>query len=382
LYVCIIEMSSFKPKTNKAIKCHENIAVTLDSKHSELMDEFMKDEQKTIPELELELKELIDKLNNGNSESQTEVFDRVSEIKNKIKSCKQRKKEYLLDNSKYIFDYFEEKKSIATNNSTITKNQMLKSFFKMDEPIVNENKKKKSNVVEKYLGNVDDAFLDVNAFVSQTDICSNCGKGELMELEDEGVLICSNCAKRTPYLIDNEKPSYKDAPKEVCFYAYKRINHFKEILTQFQGKETTQIPADVIENIKTQIKKERIELKTITNAKTKDILKRLGYNKYYEHIPFIKDKLGIRPPIMPQELEEKLCSLFADLQAPYSRFCPDDRVNFLNYYYTAYKLCELLDEREFLQHFSMLKDREKIIEQDAIWRNICEELNWEFIATI
>lgn len=370
-------MSLFKPKTNKAIKCHENIAVTLDSKHCEFMNEFRKDEQKTIPELELELKALIDKWNHDNT---IEVKDRISEIKLQIKICKQRKKAYLLDNSKYIFDYFEEKKSIATINSTVTKNQILKSFFKMDEPITEIPKK--SNTVEKYLGNVDDAFLDVNAFVCQTDICSNCGKGELMELEDEGVLICSNCAKRTPYLIDNEKPSYKDAPKEVCFYAYKRINHFKEILTQFQGKETTQIPKDIIENIKTQIKKERIDLKTITNAKTKDILKRLGYNKYYEHIPFIKDKLGIRPPVMPQELEEKLCNLFADLQAPYSRFCPDDRVNFLNYYYTAYKLCELLDEREFLQHFSMLKDREKIIEQDAIWRNICEELNWEFIATI
>ena len=32
-------------------------------------------------------------------------------------------------------------------------------------------------------------------------------------------------------------------------------------------------------------------LKQLTNSKAKDILKKLGYNKYYEHIPFIKDKL-------------------------------------------------------------------------------------------
>ena len=38
------------------------------------------------------------------------------------------------------------------------------------------------------------------------------------------------------YLIENEKPSYKEPPKEICFYAYKKINHFKEILAQFQGK--------------------------------------------------------------------------------------------------------------------------------------------------
>ena len=153
-------------------------------------------------------------------------------------------------------------------------------------------------------------------------------------------------------------------------------------MAQFQGKETTQIPPEVIENIKLQIKKERIQLDQITNIKTKEILKKLGYNKYYEHIPFIKDKLGIKPPVMSQELEETLCNLFVELQAPYSKFCPDDRVNFLNYYYTAYKLCELLGEAHYLSHFPMLKDRDKIVEQDSIWKKICKELDWEFIATI
>ena len=153
-------------------------------------------------------------------------------------------------------------------------------------------------------------------------------------------------------------------------------------MSQFQGKETTQIPIEVIENIKLQIKKERINTTQITNHKTKEILKKLGYNKYYEHIPFIKDKLGIKPPIMSPELEETLCNLFIELQAPYSKACPDDRVNFLNYYYTAYKLCELLGEIQYLQHFPMLKDREKRMEQDTIWKQICEELDWEFIPTI
>jgi len=54
----------------------------------------------------------------------------------------------------------------------------------------------------------------------------------------------------------------------------------------------------------------------------------------------------------------------------------------LNYYYTAYKLCELLDEKYYLPHFPMLKDRDKIVEQDVIWKKICKELDWEFIPTI
>ena len=64
--------------------------------------------------------------------------------------------------------------------------------------------------------------------------------------------MCNKCSEQQPYLIENEKPSYKEPPKEVCFYAYKRINHFREILAQLQAKETTQIPLEVINNIKLQ----------------------------------------------------------------------------------------------------------------------------------
>ena len=104
----------------------------------------------------------------------------------------------------------------------------------------------------------------MNSFICQTDVCQICHKGELIPLEDEGLLICNVCFRSIPYLIENEKPSYKEPPKEVCFYAYKRINHFKEILAQFQAKETTQIPEEVLENIKQQLNKERIPLSKFT----------------------------------------------------------------------------------------------------------------------
>jgi len=382
-------MPTFKPKSVKKIKYNKKSSITLDGKHKEFLNEFSKDENNTIPELQMEKQELKQKLATENTftlEQKLDYQDKINEITQNIKYLKNKKKEYFLDNSKFIFDYFENKKNISegSNNNISDKNKILNSFFKIKKEETSNllNQLKNNNIVQKYLSNIDDTFIDINSFICQSDICQFCHKGELIPLEDEGILICNECFRNIPYLIENEKPSYKEPPKEVCFYAYKRINHFKEILAQFQGKETTQIPNDVIENIKLQIKKERIELAQITNNKTKEILKKLGYNKYYEHIPFIKDKLGIKPPIMSQELEETLCNLFIELQSPYSKYCPDDRVNFLNYYYTAYKLCELLCEDQYLEHFPMLKDREKRIEQDTIWKQICEELDWEFIPTI
>ena len=384
-------MPSFKPKPSKKIKFNKKTTVTLDTKHKEFLNEFSKNENIILPELKLERFELREKLKRNDEkltiEQKLDIQDQINDITEKIRESNGKKKEYFLDNSQFIFNYFENKKNISAGNISQTetsKSKILNNFFKIqqDDTEVLKNQNKTNNIVQKYLSNIDDTFLDVNSFVFSTDICQVCHKGELIPLEDEGILVCNTCSRSVPYLIENEKPSYKEPPKEVCFYAYKRINHFKEILAQFQGKETTQIPPDVIENIKLQVKKERIELSQITNNKTKEILKKLGYNKYYEHIPFIKDKLGIKPPIMSPELEETLCNLFIELQSPYSKYCPDDRVNFLNYYYTAYKLCELLGEDKYLDFFPMLKDREKRIEQDTIWKKICEELDWEFMPTI
>jgi len=290
---------------------------------------------------------------------------------------KNEEKEYFLNNSNYIFNYFEKKKKLMEGNS---KKLILHSFFDTNYNEVKNIKKTNESETEKYLNNIDNTLIDINKYKLNYDKCI-C-KGELVRVENMGVMICNNCSKIIPFLVENEKPSYKEPPKEVCFYANKRINQIREILAQFQAKETTQIPEQVITDIVNQIKKERMEIKDLTNKKAKDILKKLGYNKYYEHIPFIKDKLGIKPPIMSPELEDILCNLFLDIQKPYSKNCPDDRVNFLNYYYVLYKMCELLGETQFLPFFPMLKDREKRIEQDQIWKKICEELEWEFIPTV
>ena len=379
-------MPSFKYKTNKKITVDDKSIVTLDNRHKEMQLHFSNVTNIIIPNLLKEKKELTTILNDEEEirnipiEKQLELKDRLNDVKNTLKTHKNNIKQYYLSNSKYIFDYFENKKEISKGTN---KTKIFFSFFKINDSAdrTNELASKNDNNVKKFLSNIDQSFINVNDFVFQTDTCKHCNVGELIPVEHEGILVCNHCSKYVAYLFESEKPSYKEPPKEACFYAYKRINHFKEILAQFQAKETTQIPSEVIDSIKLQIKKERISLSKFTNTKAKDILKKLGYNKFYEHIPYIKYKLGIKPPTMTPQLEEQLCNLFMEIQGPYAKFCPDDRVNFLNYYYTIYKLCELLGQIQFLSYFPLLKDREKQIEQDEIWKKICAELNWEFIPT-
>jgi hypothetical protein len=373
-------MSNFKPKNTKKITV-DKTNESLDYKHEKFLSEFNDQQNILLPELKTNRLSLLNQFNSEKIafDEKLEIKDKIKEIDAKINKLKNNKKQYLLNNSQYIFEYFESKKKISEGNS---QTKLLDSFFNIKDVSDNIFSETSITSIQKYFSNIDINYLDVNNFISPTNVCKMCTDGELIPIDHEGILVCNKCGSNVKFLVENDKPTYKEPPKEVCFYAYKRINHFREILAQFQAKETTLIPDEIIENIKMQIKKERLDIATMSNKRTKDVLKKLGYNKYYEHIPFIKDKLGIKPPIMTPELEDTLCNLFIDIQAPYAKYCPEDRVNFLNYYYTIYKLCELLNQRQFLPYFPMLKDREKRIEQDEIWKNICMELDWRYIPTI
>jgi len=372
---------------------------TLDDKHTEISEKYLHDKNELIPKYENrinKLKSLISDNKNKKKDKNPELITKeIEELEKKIMIINKKYNDYYLNNAKYIFTYFEDKQKINdlnNKNTNTSENNKISKFFNLnnrniisDDNIINNKDKSSINNdsknIDKYFNNITKSLNNYDEFNYDYEVCKKCNNGEIIFVETEGICICNNCSNITKFLIENDKPSYKEPPKEICFYAYKRINHLREILAQFQAKETTNIPSEVFENIKNKIKKERIELKDLTNSKTKEILKNLGYNKYYEHIPFIKDKLGIKPPLMSTELEDTLCNLFNEIQRPYSKYCPSDRVNFLNYYYTLYKLCELLNERKFLPFFPMLKDRDKRIEQDQIWKKICQELNWKFIPT-
>lgn len=207
---------------------------------------------------------------------------------------------------------------------------------------------------------------------------------EMIFSANEAVFTCAKCGYQDFVLIDSDKPSYKDPPREVSYYAYKRINHFNEWLAQFQAKESTEIPQEVYDAILVELKKERImDFRTLKASKVKEILKKLKFNKYYEHIPHIINRLnGQTAPVMSREVEERLRFMFKEIQPSFQAHCPKGRSNFLSYSYVLYKFCELLELDEYLPCFPLLKNRDKLYVQDKIWQKICQDLKWEFIRSI
>ena len=181
--------NGFKVKPIKKLKTNDLINVTLDGKHKEIMNNFEKEDSETIPELQKKKAEVIKTLNETSQtvEGRLNLQDKIQEINAKIKSLKSKKKEYLLDNSKHIFDYFENKKNISKLEGTnSSKNKRVDNFFKIGgdtkEDVSNTETK---SIVSKYLSNVDESFININSYIHSSNVCQFCKKGEMIPLEDE-----------------------------------------------------------------------------------------------------------------------------------------------------------------------------------------------------
>jgi hypothetical protein len=132
------------------------------------------------------------------------------------------------------------------------------------------------------------------------------------------------------------------------------------------------------------LKKQRIKnIEKMELSKIKTILKKLKLNDYYEHIPYIKSQITGKPaPTINRETEDKLKKMFDQIQEPFDRHCPQDRINFLSYSYVLHKFCQLLELDDFIKCFPLLKSRQKLRNQDQIWKGICQDLKWQFYPSV
>ena len=306
-------------------------------------------------------------------------------------------KTYLTNTANILFQYYDviDKGGQATTCPSPAKPvhqySILKYFGKGgDSPAATisqpETKEmSRGALLDNYLKATCPEYIDPAQLNNQntSDVCPHCKSPNLMTMVNDGYVLCNNCQTMEYIIIDHDKPSYRDPPKEISFYAYKRSNHLNEWLSQMQGKETTDIPEEVYDKILLEIRKQKItNMAQITPKKIREILRKLQINKY-EHIPHIINRLTGKPMLqMPPELEEKLRNMFKQVQAPFLKHAPPTRKNFLSYSYCLHKMLQLLGKDEYLSAVGLLKSRDKLHIQDTIWKKICEELDWEFIPSI
>lgn len=297
--------------------------------------------------------------------------------------------DYYLNNADIMLEYYSQPKKSNVPKAAISMSGSLTTFDKLFQPVEAESvAPTKRKIFDEYVNRmglsngtiITDAAETLKKMAEHCNVCNVARE----ELTAEGILVCPKCGSEEYSLVVTDTPGFRDPPKERNNYAYKKMNHLNEILNQFQAKESTKIPDEVMNEVICEIKKRRIEnIASLTEQDIRDILKKLERNRYYEHATHILSRLnGNPPPTITAEIEEKIRAMFQEIQAPFLLYCPDDRRNFLSYAYIIYKFLELLELDEYKVHFTLLKSRDRLIAHDQIWKKICDYLQWEFIQSV
>ena len=383
-------METFKKIKNK--KTHtksRQLKTTLDQKHKTKLLLFNEIKAK-LPELKITHQHLTQKLLDFKTQDLTESdFDERYNMKVKIDKINQEIAD--IESNGAYYDYLLDSTSLlyAYNNLAYTTedNKTVVDFFGSNKPkkYVSNVPSKKHQIMNDFIKLTDENFIPKPEEISleKLDLCKTCNERRIIR-HKKGVLLCPKCGGIEKILVDINTPSFKEPPREVTYFAYKKINHANEFLSQFQAKESTDINEKIYNNILAELKKERYnDITKITANKVREVLKKLELTKYYEHCHYIMNRLSGRPaPILDSILEDKLRNMFKQVQGPWLKYCPNKRANFFSYPYIFFKFFQLLEEDEYLPYCRLLKSREKLHEHDEVWKKICKELNWQFIPTV
>ena len=370
---------------------------TLDTQHNRMTVHFERLRTVELSNLQTELDDItkvllaskpFESLSEEEVENTLKLQDQQRALEKKIADIKDQREEidYLTDTADIVFKYYdiiENGCAGEAENFLHKKHSILKYFAQSKKDIDDTNiEEDRASLLERYLEQTETNY--VKSIPTTCDKCPICDSVDRTVFYNDGICYCNQCYTIETIIVDHEKPSYKDPPKEISYFCYKRINHLSEWISQIQGKESTEIPAEIYDRILLEIKKQRItNMAEITTSKVKDVLKRLGLNKYYEHCAHILNRLnGSQGVSFTPEIEEKLKQMFKMIQIPFFKHAPKNRKNFLSYSYTIHKCLQLLELDEYLKYFPLLKSRDKTFQMDEIWQKICKELGWEFVRSI
>lgn len=315
------------------------------------------------------------------------------EIKEKIKDYKvelnklngENELDYYENVGEILFNYYDiVNQNIGIKKINPKKYTILEALnIKVDNEENVCEYKDKTKLVNEYLAITDNKYINHIDGEFTNSKCVNCGE-EMTNILQEALIVCLNCGYQDVLLAEQNRPVMLFDKKDGIHYSYKRINHFREWISQIQGKESTDIPNEVFEKILNELKKEKITDTTkLTPKFMRTILKKLRTHKYYEHTAYIINRInGIPPPQFSPELEQKLSNMFMQTQPLFIKYAPPNRLNFISYSYILHKFFLILNMPEYLTLFPLLKSRQKIAQNEEVFKKICTELNWNWIPSI
>lgn len=365
-------------KKNEKIDIENNNNICIDILYEKKMIYFKELQEIILPKKQNELKILLE----NKTQNSYSINSKISQLENEINDIVSRKEEedYYLTTMGLFKNYYDYLDSEESNNE-------IQVFGKKN---IIDNKKniyldKYNDITNKEIVLINKQKIDTrkkNKGINSSSITLKCinelcySFDKIIQTKDS--YVCSECGIVQGTIISNTL-SYNESKNHIKIESldYKRFNYFKEILLQIQGNELTEIPQEIIDKIINELSKENFtDLNKLTIEKTKNLLKKTGNSKWYEHTSVIMMRLTNRKPIIiPVEIQEKLFYMFHQIDNNFDKH--KFRSSFFSYFYIIHKLLELLNLTEYYSYFPYLDDREKLHFQDIMWKVVVEELKNE-----
>ena len=143
-----------------------------------------------------------------------------------------------------IIDFFKKEhtseiKDINNNtssNGSTTSNDDIYTSNVDDEITKISNPNNRALLLDKYLSYTDKNYINNDIQNKDAEKCMHCKSINKIYCVNDSLLYCKDCYTVEKILTDNEKPSYKDPPKEISYFSYKRINHYTELFSKYLTK--------------------------------------------------------------------------------------------------------------------------------------------------
>jgi predicted RNA-binding Zn-ribbon protein involved in translation (DUF1610 family) len=214
--------------------------------------------------------------------------------------------------------------------------------------------------------------------VINENVCASCNTDLLIQ-PSTSTMCCPKCGSTVSYFDSTSGGLSYDDNIDYAPYSYKRINHFLMWLNMCQGCETYQVPLDTIKEVVVDLKT-RLKVKhksNVTSRMVHESLRHLKLRKSYDHVIQVTSRItGVYPPRLSDSVIDKLKMMFLQMQPAFQKHAPRSRTNFLSYSYVVYRCFQILGLDHMLQYVMLLKGRDKLEANDAIFKKMCYDLKW------
>lgn len=244
---------SCRPQTTgskKTLDTHHNILIENIRKSSQL-ESNLKDELRHV-DAKIALLEKAENKTNASINELIALKDKRVNIKESLSNVTNDNETlYLTNTASILFQYYDlldNNKSFECDTNLNGKRQSILKYF------MGPNKQSKSNdatksssndiehnrgsLLDKYMQYVDKNYVKSAKLEDDTIVCNYCESENVTIMNNDGFILCNDCHCIEYIIVDHDKPSYKDPPKEISYFAYKRSNHFLILFIVFYNYYT------------------------------------------------------------------------------------------------------------------------------------------------